>query len=350
MLKKRVRKSNRKVKIGSIIILIVLFFVGTVFLTNNSCAKGSRFDLSDSAQFYIVASDQITGFKMEDGRPSTCVDSQVKVLKKNVNYSVQRTELENRYLLFTDDAWPLGRDEGIISVDFDEGIIRFLKTKHNAYTAAGSTGSFYFANSSSTEESSIWVYTPDLKEVDAVTLDPPAIMANFKADSSPFLFTGTAVNLTEDSSGNQYFKDYVYSGEMVDGKFKVQNLKELETNDYCQYWFQDTIYRNGFLYALSPGYRVHENHQRVSEGTVYRYNPETGSGEFISLETPEPKQMFDLENGLVAIIHRAEGFQPAGVTIFNLETDEQFSRDGLLKICLTTTESLMSRCWMTPLF
>ena len=57
----------------------------------------------------------------------------------------------------------------------------------------------------------------------------------------------------------------------------VKNLGGLETNSTCQYWFQDTIYRNGTLYALSPGYRLHENHQQVMDRNIYRYNPQTGT-------------------------------------------------------------------------
>ena len=210
-MKKKVRKVKKNVKIAMIALVCMALPVCAGLFTLNAFSSSSQFEVSDSAQFYVVGADRITGYAMDNDAPSVCADSKVKVLRKNVNFSIERADLENRYLLFTDDAWPKGNSEGIVSVDFEKGNVRFLKTKHNAYTAAGATDNYYFAVSASSEDSPVWVYSPDLKEVSAATLDQRVILSNFKADSSPFLFTGTAVDLSEDASGAQFFKNYLYS-------------------------------------------------------------------------------------------------------------------------------------------
>lgn len=87
----------------------------------------TNFEISSDSDFYIVAENSITGYRLDNVNPIKTVGSEVEVVKGNQNPVVERAELQNRYLVFTDDDWPLSRNEGIISIDFQKGTILFTK-------------------------------------------------------------------------------------------------------------------------------------------------------------------------------------------------------------------------------
>lgn len=273
-----------------ITICLLLISVNFFFCNMKSV---TNFEISSDSDFYIVAENSITGYRLDNVNPIKTVGSEVEVVKGNQNPVVERAELQNRYLVFTDDDWPLSRNEGIISIDFQKGTILFYKTRYNAYTAAGATAEYYFASTSS-GESTLSVYTSDLKETGRVNMQPFMILSNFRADRIPFYLSGTDIEASENEIQSPFFKNRLLRGDIQNSKLSLEVIGELETNPYCQYWFLDTIYKNEMMYAISPGYRVHESHEKVIQSALYKYNPKTGEGSFVSLEIPQLTQIYDL--------------------------------------------------------
>lgn len=316
-------QKKRLIPILTAAISLLLFSLTAAACQKKNC---SSFEVSSDSDFYITAKNRIIGYRLENGQPVKTAESEAEVYRGNLNPSVERAELQDRYLIFTDDDWPTSRNEGIVSVDFQEGIIRFLKTHHTAYTSAGEAENYYFAATSG-GESSLSAYKPDLQEVDRIDIHPNMILSNFQSDSLPFWLTGTDVDASENESQVPFFKDRLVKGDIRDGQLCLEAVGELETNSDCQFWFSDSLYRNGILYAISPGYRVHETKERVYSSAMYRYDPETGTGSFFPLETPGLTQIYNSGEDWVVLTVTPGESGPLNMTLFNLSTDENYCID-----------------------
>lgn len=315
------RKRWRVVKWLSLLVgfSITLYF-GVLFLGHHQI---DHFKRSDQAEFYVVSYDGITGYRIENGQSAPVVENKVGIIREGMNPIVLQAELLNRYLVFSEDGWPTGKTEGVISIDFEEGTVEYQKTKHSAWTSAGETENYYFAMVAG-GENFISVYTPQLEEKDHLILDHPAMMVNdFTADAKDtFWAISTDVESTVNENGYHDFTNRLLKGSVQDGKLSLELIKELEKNPDRQYWFNDTVYKGNYLYCTCQGWRNLATFERNVEGWIYRYNLVQETGEFFPLEEVAPEAFFELDDNLFAIRHSQSSSTQFGFTLFDGNTGE----------------------------
>ena len=328
----KIKTKERWIKhifLSALLLLITVLFPG--------CSQTKRFKTSDLASFYIVGEKGITGYQIQNGIPQPIVQTRTTIVRKNINTVVHRAQLEDRYLVFTEDGWPTGRQEGVISIDFKNGVIRSLDTRHNAYTSAGSSNKYYFAFTSG-EDSDIWVYNAQLEEVSSMKLDPPVILSDFYCQADKYYGVGVDIDLSEDISGNSYFKTRAFEFDLKNENLTVKSVTELNVDPKRQYWLDELVVRKNQFYAVNAGWRDNTSEERNYAGSVYRYDLKENAGEFFPLEEIGPSDAYFPEDSLMAITHSSSlGATRKGITLFDLGTCENsfidleqlgFSLDG----------------------
>lgn len=295
-----------------IVILILLFSL-------LGCQKEKKFNISDEAQFYVLNHQGIVGYHIENGQPEEIIRTEVEVIKTNINPVVHRGELANRYLVFTEEDWPKGNQEGLVSIDFENGLINYLPTDHIAYTSAGSSSNYYFASTSSSN-SNLAIFTPKLEEVGYLEFENPMIFNDFITHSDQLYLIGTDVHETTNENGISRFKTRLIKIRQTNQEFVIDFIKEIAEHEDKQYWFDDTIIKNGYLYSSSAGYRDLKSLERVMESAIYRYDLTQEYGEFFPLDTIAPQDIYDIGEDYLAITHNSSFLNQLGLTLFEYST------------------------------
>lgn len=298
------RKRRRRTGFGLALLLVFLLA---------DCGGTKRFDIVDGADFYILGYDGVTGYRMDNGQPVPVAQTEMKLVKKSVNPLVHRAEFHERYVVFFDEA---GR---VVSVDFHEGKVRFQKTKHGAWTTAGSSNDNYFAYTNG-----VAVFTPELKETDYVKLEPSVLVNDFQVADDPFFMTGSDLQESVDEFGNRVFQNRLLQGSVQDGKLTIENRGALENGSY---WFGDTLGQGDVFYCVCLGWRDPATRQKVMEGSMFRYDVGQGTGEFFPIGESGPLDLYDVGENRLAITHMFRfGFtlfdQTTGTSSF-VELEEQ---------------------------
>lgn len=294
--------------------IIAFLLIGTV-----GCQKTNRFETSDEVDFYVLGSDGITGYQFNDEKLNEITKTDIKIINTNINPVVHRSELLNQYLVFTEEDFP-GRDkQSLVSIDFNTGLIHRYQTDHCAYTSSGASHNYYFATTTG-ENSFISIYTPELEEVEYLKLEKDMLFSDFITSSDKVYTIGTEVEATKVENGKNYFKNILISISKNDGDFSIDTIKELEVNKEKQYFFNDVITKENYLYAVSAGWRDLDSLEKIYAGAIYRYDLVNETSEFYTIEEIFPSDIYDIGDDFLAISHESITIDKLGFTIFNYET------------------------------
>lgn len=300
------------------ILLPVLMMLIIFSLTG--CRKTKNFETSDLASFYVVSEKGITGYQIQNNTPQPIVQTKIEIVRKNINTVVHRAELEDHYLVFTEDGWPTGKKEGVVSIDFKNGAVRTLDTHRCAYTSAGSSKKYYFASTAGMN-SYVWAYNAQLEEISSLELDPPMILSDFYSEMDKYYTVGVDVDLTEDENGNSFFKTRLLEFTLENKNLTVKSMTELNIDPDRQYWLGDLVVKDNQLYSISGGWRNNSSKERNYAGSVYRYDLKQSSGKFYPLEEPGPSNSYFPKDNLIVITHSSTiGATRKGITLFDLDT------------------------------
>ena len=239
------KKKLKKLKfIFPVVIILVIL---ALFLTPKLLdSLPMHFSISSDANFYIVGYHNIEGYQLNDSEFKKVSDEKVDIVKGQINPTVKRAELSNRYLVFSEEGKPHGVIRRVTSVDFKTGEIKHHKTDDYAYTSSGSNPDYYFTSASNY----LATFDSTLKKVDKYIFEEPVILSDFSNEGNHLYFLGTDVK----GDSNHQALNNLYHFSLHDSKLQLNYKEPLYEQPEVTYYFNNSLVRGNHLYATSSGY------------------------------------------------------------------------------------------------
>ena len=300
-------KKTKKLTLILIVVLVILAFFLTPKLLDS---LPKHFSISSDANFYIVGYHNIEGYKLDDSEFKKVSDEKIDIVKGQINPTVKRAELSNRYLVFSEEGKPHGVIGRVTSVDFKVGEIKYHKTDDYAYTSSGSNPDYYFTSASNY----LATFDSTLKKVDKYIFEEPVILSDFLNEGNHLYFLGTDVK----GDSNHQTLNNLYHFSLHDSKLQLNYKEPLYEQPEVTYYFNDSLVRGNHLYATSSGYHKDSAKEKIVLGQIFHYDMNSGTKEFIDLPEIAPNNLFELNGDLVAIEHSKVYSKKIGFTLFHL--------------------------------
>ena len=303
------KKKSKKLKfifpVVIVLVILALFLTPKIF---ESLTK--HFSLSSDADFYIVGYHNIEGYKLDDSTFKKVSNEKVEIVKGQINQTIKRAELSNRYLVFSEEGKPHGVIGRVTSIDFKSGEIKYHKTNDYAYTSSGSNPDYYFTSASNF----LATFDPTLKKLDKYIFEKPVILSDFSNEGNHLYFLGTDVK----GDSNHQNLNNLYHFSFQDNKLQLDHKEPLFEQSEVTYYFNDSLVRGNQLYATSSGYHKDSAKEKIILGQLFHYDMESGTKEFIDLPEIAPNNLFELNSDLVAIEHSKVYSKKIGFSLFHL--------------------------------
>ena len=303
------KKKSKKLKfifpVVIVLVILALFLTPKIF---ESLTK--HFSISSDADFYIVGYHNIEGYKLDDSNFKNVSNEKVEIVKGQINPTVKRAELSNRYLVFSEEGKPHGVIGRVTSVDFKAGEIKHHKTDDYAYTSSGSNPDYYFTSASNY----LTTFDSTLKKVDKYIFEEPIILSDFSNEGNHLYFLGTDVK----GDSNHQALNNLYHFSLHDSKLQLNYKEPLYEQPEVTYYFNYSLVRGNHLYATSSGYHKDSTKEKIVLGQMFHYDMESGTKEFIDLPEIAPSNLYELKGDLVAIEHSTVYSKKIGFSLFHL--------------------------------
>ena len=301
---------NKKKKKLTLILFVVLVILALFLTPKLLDSLPKHFSISSDANFYIVGYHNIEGYKLDDSNFKNVSNEKVEIVKGQINPTVKRAELYNRYLVFSEEGKPHGVIGRVTSIDFKAGEIKYHKTDDYAYTSSGSNPDYYFTSASNY----LATFDPTLKKVDKYIFEEPVILSDFSNEGNHLYFSGTSVK----GDANHNYPTYFYHFSLQNQKLQLENKELLYEDPEVTYFFNDSIVRENQLFVTSSGYRQNSTKEKIVQGKIFHYDMDSGTKEFIDLPEIAPNNLYELKGDLVAIEHSTVYSKKIGFTLFHL--------------------------------
>lgn len=303
------KKKLKKLKfIFPVVIVLVIL---SLFLTPKLLdSLPKNFSISSDSNFYIVGYHNIEGYQLNDSEFKKVSDEKINIVKGQINPTVKRAELSNRYLVFSEEGKPHGVIGRVTSIDFKAGEIKYHKTDDYAYTSSGSNPDYYFTSASNYLAS----FDSTLKKVDKYIFEEPVILSDFSNEGNHLYFLGTDVK----GNSNHQALNNLYHFSFHDKKLQLENKEPLFEQPEMTYYFNDSLVRGNHLYATSSGYHKDSTKEKIVQGQMFHYDMDSRTKEFIDLPEIAPNNLYELKGDLVAIEHSTVYSKKIGFTLFHL--------------------------------
>lgn len=303
------KKKSKKLKfIFPIVIILVIL---ALFLTPKLLdSLPKHFSISSEANFYIVGYHNIEGYQLNDSEFKKVSDEKVDIVKGQINPTVKRAELSNRYLVFSEEGKPHGVIGRVTSIDFKAGEIKYHKTDDYAYTSSGSNPDYYFTSASNY----IATFDSTLKKVDKYIFEEPVILSDFSNEGNHLYFLGTDVK----GDSNHQALNNLYHFSLHDSKLQLNYKEPLYEQPEVTYYFNNSLVRGNHLYATSSGYHKDSTKEKIVLGQMFHYDMDSRTKEFIDLPEIAPSNLYELKGDLVAIKHSTVYSKKIGFSLFHL--------------------------------
>ena len=252
----------------------------------------------------------IEGYKLYDSNFKNVSNEKVEIVKGEINPTVKRAELSNRYLVFSEEGKPHGVIGRVTSINFKAGEIKHHKTDDYAYTSSGSNPDYYFTSASNY----IATFDSTLKKVDKYIFEEPVILSDFSNEGNHLYFLGTDVK----GDSNHQALNNLYHFSLHDSKLQLNYKEPLYEQPEVTYYFNNSLVRGNHLYATSSGYRKDSTKEKTILGQIFHYDMDSGTKEFIDLPEIAPNNLYELKGDLVAIEHSTVYSKKIGFSLFHL--------------------------------
>ena len=304
-MKKKLKKLKFIFPVVIVLVILALFLIPKLLYS-----LPKHFSISSDANFYIVGYHNIEGYQLNDSEFKKVSDEKVDIVKGQINPTVKRAELSNRYLVFSEEGKPHGVIGRVTSIDFKAGEIKYHQTDDYAYTSSGSNPDYYFTSASNY----LATFDSTLKKVDKYIFEEPVILSDFSNEGNHLYFLGTDVK----GNSNHQALNNLYHFSLHDSKLQLENKEPLYEQPEVTYYFNDSLVRGNHLYATSSGYHKDSTKEKVILGQMLHYDMESGTKEFIDLPEIAPSYLYELKDDLVAIEHSTVYSKKIGFSLFHL--------------------------------
>ena len=301
---------NKKKKKLTLILFVVLVILALFLTPKLLDSLPKHFSISSDANFYIVGYKNIEGYQLDNSEFKKVSDEKVETVKGQINPTVKRAELSNRYLVFSEEGKPHGVIGRVTSIDFKAGEIKHHKTDDYAYTSSGSNPDYYFTSASNY----LATFDPTLKKVDKYIFEEPVILSDFSNEGNHLYFSGTSVK----GDANHNYPTYFYHFSLQNQKLQLENKELLYEDPKVTYFFNDSIVRENQLFVTSSGYRQNSTKEKIVQGQIFHYDMDSGTKEFIDLPEIAPNNLYELKGDLVVIEHSTVYSKKIGFSLFHL--------------------------------
>ncbi len=304
-MKKKLKKLKFIFPVVIVLVILALFLTPKLL---DSLPK--HFSISSDANFYIVGYHNIEGYQLDGSNFKKVSDEKIEIVKGQINPTVKRAELSNRYLVFSEEGKPHGVIGRVTSIDFKAGEIKYHKTDDYAYTSSGSNPDYYFTSASNY----IATFDSTLKKVDKYIFEEPVILSDFSNEGNHLYFLGTDVK----GDSNHQALNNLYHFSLHDSKLQLNYKEPLYEQPEVTYYFNYSLVRGNHLYATSSGYHKDSTKEKIVLGQMFHYDMESGTKEFIDLPEIAPSNLYELKGDLVAIEHSTVYSKKIGFSLFHL--------------------------------
>ena len=304
-MKKKLKKLKFIFPVVIVLVILALFLTPKLL---DSLPK--HFSISSDANFYIVGYHNIEGYQLDGSNFKKVSDEKIEIVKGQINPTVKRAELSNRYLVFSEEGKPHGVIGRVTSIDFKAGEIKYHKTDDYAYTSSGSNPDYYFTSASNY----IATFDSTLKKVDKYIFKEPVILSDFSNEGNHLYFLGTDVK----GDSNHQALNNLYHFSLHDSKLQLNYKEPLYEQPEVTYYFNYSLVRGNHLYATSSGYHKDSTKEKIVLGQMFHYDMESGPKEFIDLPEIAPSNLYELKGDLVAIEHSTVYSKKIGFSLFHL--------------------------------
>lgn len=305
---------NKKTTTRNLIFIVVLILLAFFLTPKLLDSLPKHFLISSDADFYIVGYKNIEGYQLDNVEFKKVSDEKVDIVKGQINPTVKRAELSNRYLVFSEEGKPHGVIGRVTSIDFKAGEIKHHKTDDYAFTSSGSNGEYYFSSVAKSSKPSIATFDSNLKKIDKYIFEEPVILSDFSNEGNHLYFSGTSVK----GDTNHNYPTYFYHFLLQNQKLQLESKELLYEDSEVTYFFNDSLVRENQLFVTSSGYRQNSTKEKIILGQMFHYDLESGTKEFIDLPEIAPTNLFELKGDLVAIEHSKVYSKKIGFSLFHL--------------------------------
>ena len=308
-MKKKLKKLKFIFPVVIVLVILALFLTPKLL---DSLPK--HFSISSDANFYIVGYHNIEGYQLDGSNFKKVSDEKIDIVKGQINPTVKRAELSNRYLVFSEEGKPHGVIGRVTSIEFKAGEIKHHKTDDYAFTSSGSNGDYYFTSEAKSIKPFIATFDSNLKKIDKYIFEEPVILSDFSNEGNHLYFSGTSVK----GDANHNYPSYFYHFSLQNQKLQLENKELLYEDPEVTYFFNDSIVRENQLFVTSSGYRQNSTKEKIVLGQMFHYDMDSGTKEFIDLPEIAPNNLFELNGDLVAIEHSKVYSKKIGFSLFHL--------------------------------
>lgn len=269
------------------------------------------FTVQEETDFYVLGFGSIHGFQLQEDQPKKISQDYVEIVKGDINFFVQRAEIANRYLLFSEEGPPHGVVGRIIGLDFQEGLIRYHKTPRYADTSSGVSAHYYFTS----DDDLLTAFDPRLHEVSQYEFKIPMLVGDFAVDADRLYCLAIPIH-------DDYHHAELYTFSTTDGQIRLEETEVFLPDSEKTYQLIDTLVKGDYLYATMSGYRIHATKEAVFTGQLVRYDIAQKTKEFFDLEEVAPTNFFDIGEDMVAIEHEPNVDHQLGFSLFDFQSQQ----------------------------
>ena len=285
------------------------------------------FKSTKAADFYTVSTDGLRAFEIKGSKIKQLNYNKLD-LANNPSPTIGKAEIDNRYLVFSDqDGSPWrGINRPTISIDFEKGKIIKTPTPYDPYSGSGYSEKYYYTHQATTEDSGIYKFDKFGKQVDSYTFDFMSLGNSKFVGNSGKLYLSVA----RDPKSGKDMDNHENTLLVFDEKPKLKLVKELFLEDNPSYTYMpNAIEQAGdSIYLVITGRRDRVSKERLPDNRLMVINKADYQKRFITLAEDYPSEIFrSRDDTYLFVTHPSVMIGRSVLSVYHIPTGNQFQID-----------------------
>lgn len=276
------------------------------------------FTVEKNSDFYILASNSITSYQFDGGKINELSKSSAK-MPEVVIPGFHKGEFGKRHLVISGgDGSDFTKDERMIAIDFQKGIIEQKFTEHYAYSGSGASENFFYTFQSTTEDGGLYQFDKQMNETGSYLFDISTTVASqFTGKNDKLYFTATQPSKEDDS----IYEHYLFTFD--ESTLELLDKKLLDDNPEIIYGLTSMTVLDNYVYSPIAETRNRQTYERTPNSTFLEYNLETGEKEYFTLPENYSYLVYASKTSkYLMFVHEPHSLQKAAISVFNRETKQ----------------------------
>lgn len=279
-----------------------------------------KFNLEKEADFYVIKAKGVTAYQLSGGQLSELSSTFSPIVDDTVNHMVQRVDLGNRYLMFSDEDLPASINSKLVSIDFETGLIKREKSSKTAFTSSGKSDRYYYTSEATTEGMRLTAFDADLNEKFSYSFGE-SVMA------SDFWVSGDLLYLTGAKAYEGDYEDFLFVFREFDDHIELVEEELLHYDNEKRYMFGDSYILNGKLFIPVAMYRNRETKEKWGAQEILEIDLESREKTFYPITYSAPYQSFLVGERYIAFSHEYGVSGKLLISLFDTQIKESIPID-----------------------